>query len=58
VLKRRGAELAAPIVLDLARAPGAPLYPLPDGIPFAERTSTCPSHGHRYGARLAHRKAS
>ena len=58
VLKRRGAELAAPIVLDLARAPGAPLYPLPDGIPFAEHTSTCPSQGHRYGARLAHRKAS
>jgi hypothetical protein len=58
VLKRRGAELAAPIVLDLARAPGAPLYPLPDGLPFAERTSTCPSQGHRYGARLAHRKAS
>jgi hypothetical protein len=30
VLKRRGAELAQPIVLDLACAPGAPLYPLPD----------------------------
>jgi hypothetical protein len=30
VLKRRGGELARPIVLDLARAPGAPLYPFPD----------------------------
>ena len=34
VLKRRGAELSQPIVLDLARAPGAPLYPLPDGMQF------------------------
>jgi hypothetical protein len=58
VLKRRGAELAAPIVLDLARAPGAPLYPLPDGIPFSRRTSTSVSQGRQHGARLAHRKAS
>ena len=27
VLKRRGAELAQPILLDLARTPGAPFYP-------------------------------
>jgi len=58
VLKRRGAELTAPIVLDLARAAGAPLYPLPDGVPFGARTSTSVSPGRRYGARLAHRKAS
>ncbi|HSC22137.1 MAG TPA: translesion DNA synthesis-associated protein ImuA [Casimicrobiaceae bacterium] len=30
VLKRRGGDLPRPIVLDLARAPGAPLYPLLD----------------------------
>jgi hypothetical protein len=58
VLKRRGAELAAPIVLDLARAPGAPLYPLPDGIPLSGRTSTTMSQARRHGTRPAHRKAS
>src|SRR6478672_9959315 len=40
VLKRRGAELPRPIVVDLARAPGAPIYPLPDGLPVAGRAST------------------
>jgi hypothetical protein len=39
VLKRRGGELPQPIVLDLARAPGAPLYPLPDGTSVMGRTS-------------------
>src|SRR5574340_1103198 len=29
VLKRRGAELPQPILLDLAQLPGAPLHPLP-----------------------------
>lgn len=58
VLKRRGAELAQPIVLDLARAPGAPLHPLPDGLPFARRSSVSPTFGCRHGTRLPHRKAS
>jgi hypothetical protein len=58
VLKRRGAELPLPIVLDLARAPGAPLYPMPDGMPVIERTSTSVSRGRSHGARLLHRKAS
>ena len=58
VLKRRGAELAQPILLDLARAPGAPLYPLPDGIPVVQRSSASPSPGRRHGTRLPHRKAS
>jgi hypothetical protein len=58
VLKRRGAELAQPILLDLARAPGAPLYPLPDGLPAVRRSSVSTSQGRRPGARLPHRKAS
>ncbi len=58
VLKRRGAELAAPIVLDLARAPGAPLYPLPDGVPVTRRTSAFAAQPRHHGARLPHRKAS
>lgn len=58
VLKRRGAELAAPVVLDLARAPGAPLYPLPDGIPLMGCTSATVSQGRRHGTRPAHSKAS
>jgi hypothetical protein len=58
VLKRRGAEVAQPIVLDLARVPGAPLYPLPDGIAAVQRSSTSVPHGRRHGARLLHRKAS
>ena len=41
VLKRRGAELARPIVLDLARAPGAPLYPLLDGSTRACGSRRC-----------------
>jgi len=60
VLKRRGGELPHPIVLDLARAPGAPLYPLMQGSPHAgdlRRTSTSPP-ARRRGARLMHRKAS
>jgi cell division inhibitor SulA/protein ImuA len=40
IVKRRGVELARPIVLDLAHAPGTPLYPRPDGLPFTQRTST------------------
>ena len=58
VLKRRGAELSQPIVLDLARAPGAPLYPLPDGIPVMQRSSTSPPPGRRHGTRHPYRKAS
>lgn len=57
VLKRRGAELAQPILLDLARAPGAPLYPLPDGLPVSQRTSTSAVQ-HRHPLRLFRRKAS
>jgi cell division inhibitor SulA/protein ImuA len=57
VVKRRGAELAQPILLDLTRAPGAPLYPLPDGIPVMQRSSTS-RHGLLPGSRLPHRKAS
>jgi hypothetical protein len=56
VLKRRGAELAQPILLDLAHAPGAPLYPLPDGMPGMRRGAS-PSAAIR-GSRRAHRKAS
>ena len=56
VLKRRGAELSLPIVLDLARVPGAPLYPLPDGMPVTRRTSPAPAR--RHGLRLSHRQAS
>jgi hypothetical protein len=56
VLKRRGAELVQPILLDLGHAPGAPLYPLPDGIPVMRRSST--PHVRRHGARLPRRKAS
>jgi hypothetical protein len=58
MLKRRGAELAQPILLDLARAPGAPLYPLPDGLPVARRSSFSTPQGRGPGARLPHRKAS
>jgi hypothetical protein len=58
VLKRRGAELSEPVLLDLARAPGAPLYPLPDGVPATRRTSTSPAPARRHGLRLPHRKAS
>ena len=67
VLKRRGGELARPVVLDLARAPGAPLYPLmPGAMAFAPhgrpdpgipRTSTTLTP-RRHGSRLPHRKAS
>jgi cell division inhibitor SulA/protein ImuA len=54
VVKRRGVELARPIVLDLAHAAGAPLYPLRDALPAAQRTSAA-----RPGrAQLSHRKAS
>ena len=59
VLKRRGAEVPHPILLDLARVPGAPLYPLPDGVPATRRSSTsAASRVHRHGARLPHWKAS
>ncbi|HLX30390.1 MAG TPA: translesion DNA synthesis-associated protein ImuA [Casimicrobiaceae bacterium] len=66
VLKRRGAALARPVVLDLSRAPGAPLYPLPDactvergGAPsLIPRTSMSPLPMPRYGTRTTHRKAS
>jgi hypothetical protein len=58
VLKRRGAELAQPILLDLARAPGAPLYPLPDGVPVMQRSSTSLSQRRPSRLRLPHRKAS
>jgi hypothetical protein len=58
VLKRRGAELSEPVLLDLARTPGAPLYPLPDGVPATRRTSTSPPPVRRHGLRLPHRKAS
>ena len=58
VLKRRGAELSQPIVLDLARAPGAPLYPLPDGMPVLQRTSTSTPPARSHGLRTSHRKAS
>jgi hypothetical protein len=59
VLKRRGAELRQPILLDLARRPGAPLYPLPDGIPFTQRSSTAVCSARRHGSSAhPHRKAS
>jgi len=58
VLKRRGAELSQPVVLDLARAPGAPLYPLPDGLSVAARTSSSTPPRRRHGTRLPYRKAS
>ena len=58
VLKRRGAELPRPVLLDLARAPGAPLYPLPDGVAPVRRSSTSLPHDRRHGTRLPHRKAS
>jgi hypothetical protein len=58
VLKRRGAELAQPILLDLARVPGAPLYPLPDAMPIARRGPLSASDARHRGARLPHRKAS
>jgi protein ImuA len=55
IVKRRGVELARPIVLDLARTAGAPLYPLPDGLPVAGRTSASPAPRR---ARLPQRRAS
>ena len=58
VLKRRGADLPRPILLDLAHAPGAPLYPLPDGITPARRGPTSLPHDRRHGTRPPHRKAS
>jgi protein ImuA len=58
ILKRRGADLARPITLDLAHAPGAPLYPLPTGVPLAGRSSVSQSQLRRHGIRLPHRKAS
>ena len=58
VVKRRGAELPQPILLDLARTPGAPLYPLPDGIPVTRRMSASTSTLRRPELRLATRKAS
>lgn len=45
ILKRRGGELAQPVVLDLARAPGAPLYPLSGGMPFVRRFPAAPHAG-------------
>ena len=64
VLKRRGADLPRPIVLDLARAPGAPLYPggrmavLSATVAQFARTSTSTPPPRRHGARPPHRKAS
>ena len=58
VLKRRGAELLRPITVDLTRAPGAPLYPLPSDAPVVRRTSASPPQFRRHGTRLPHRKAS
>ncbi len=58
VLKRRGADLPEPILVDPARVPGAPLYPLPDGIASARRTSISKAQGRGAGTRLPHRKAS
>lgn len=55
VVKRRGAELARPVVLDLARAPGAPLYPLPEPRPLPPHAFAAPSP-HR--PHLRQRKAS
>jgi len=40
VLKRRGGELARPIMLDLARAPGAPLYPFQSSSLVASKDGT------------------
>ena len=57
VLKRRGAELPRPIELDLARAPGAPLYPLPHRPSRTTRSST-PLPAPRHGAWPSHRRAS
>ena len=58
ILKRRGAECPQPILLDLARQPGAPLYPLPDSASVIPRTSASMSRGRRHGTRPPHRKAS
>jgi len=58
ILKRRGAELARPITVDLTHAPGAPLYPLPIGVPSLGRSSASSSQSRRHGTRLPHRKAS
>jgi len=57
VLKRRGAELPRPIELDLARAPGAPLYPLLHRPSRTTRSST-PLPAPRHGAWPSHRRAS
>jgi protein ImuA len=45
ILKRRGGELAQPVVLDLAREPGAPLYPLSGGMPVMRRVPAAPRDG-------------
>ena len=58
VLKRRGADLARPIVIDLTRAPGARPHPLSEGFSMARRTSNSKAHGRGAGTRLPHRKAS
>ena len=58
VQKRRGAELSRPILLDLARMPGAPLYPLSDGKPGIARTSASPASALCDGACLVRRTAS
>lgn len=66
VLKRRGAALARPVMVDLSRAPGAPLYPLPDACAMQHgaaqalipRTSASPLPMSRHGTRTTHRKAS
>jgi hypothetical protein len=58
VLKRRGADLARPIVVDLARAPGAPLCPWLDGSPRVGRTSMSQTQRRSAGMRLPRRKAS
>ena len=55
VVKRRGAEIARPILLDLARAPGAPLYPLLDARPLPPHA---PGASSPRRTRFLHRKAS
>jgi hypothetical protein len=58
VLKRRGAGLPHPLSINLAQAPGAPLYPLPEGNTPTKRSSSSTLPGRRHGSRLANRKAS
>jgi hypothetical protein len=58
VLKRRGADLPRPIVVDLARTPDAPLCSLPDGSARIGRTSMSRTQSRSAGTRLPHRKAS